>query len=349
VGGEGFLQSLLDAGPDSKILVDDQGRIVFVHEHSAALFGYTAHQLLESTVEDLLPVDLRLAYKAHRTRYLAAPAVRSMGSGLLLRARRADGTEFPVEVNLSPVHIGDELFTVAAIRDISERVLADENLHRRQEAVRDVEQGVALADDRQRIARDLHDTVIQRLFGTGLNLQAAMATADERTRVRIETTITDLDETIKELRTAIFSLQGPSSSAPGGVRGRCLDVIRASRPGLGFEPRLQFDGPIETMDDAIVDQLVPTLREALANVARHAHARGVRITITVAETVTLSVTDDGTGEPDRDGPGRGLTNMTERATRLGGTFEVAHPSSTGTRILWRVPSDQLQPFVDPAA
>jgi two-component system sensor histidine kinase DevS len=462
--GEGFLWSLLDAAPDTILLVDDLGRIVFVHEHGADLFGYPAERLLELTIDDLLPADRRPVHRAHRARYRAEPTVRAMGSGLPLRARRADGTELPVEVSLSPLAIGDEMFTVAAVRDISERVRgedylrrvlhtldasddgvfifdatslrysyvnqgavrltgyshdelaamtplhlnpgaqeidyrqviealdaepdqavvrqtvllrkdgaevpvektyqsapagrdgtkwvialardssarlrAEAELRRSQDALRDAEQIVALAEDRQRIARDLHDTVIQRLFGAGLHLQATLATTDERTRSRLETTINDLDETINELRTAIFSLQGPSSAAPGGVRGRLLDVVRESRSALGFEPQLQFDGPIETIDDTIVDHLTPTLREALANIARHAGAHRVRVGITATDTVTLTVTDDGTGLPEPRSNGRGLTNLADRATALGGTFTVTPAPGGGTLLRWQVPSDQ---------
>jgi two-component system sensor histidine kinase DevS len=468
--GEGFLWSLLDAAPDTILLVDDRGRIVFVHEHGADLFGYSPEQLLETSVDDLLPADRRPAHRADRTRYRAEPTVRAMGSGLALRARRADNTEFPVEVSLSPLKIGGEMFTVAAVRDISERVQAEDYLHRvlhtldasddgvfifdaatlrysyvnegavrltgysheelaamtplhlnssavdldyrqlvealeadpdqaivrqtmllrkdgeevpiektyqsapvgrdgtkwiialardssarlqaeldlrrSQDALRDAEQVVALAEDRQRIARDLHDTVIQRLFGAGLNLQATAANADSHTRARLETTITDLDETIKELRTTIYSLQGPSSVALGGVRGRLLQVIRESRSTLGFEPRLQFDGPIETMDDIVVDHLVPTLREALSNVGRHAAARKVRVAVIVTDVVTLSVTDDGSGLPDQVMGGRGLTNMAERATGLGGIFETGAAPGGGTRLRWQVPSDRPQPSSD---
>ncbi len=462
--GEGFLWSLLDAAPDTILLVDDAGRIVFVHEHGAELFGYSPAELLESSIDDLLPPDLRAVHRAHRTRYRAEPAVRAMGTGLLLRGRRADASEFPVEVSLSPLVIGGDTFTVAAVRDVSDRVRAEDHLRRvlhtldasddgvfifdaatlqysyvndgavrltgysheelsamtplhlnstareldyrqiieslgvhpdqavirqtsmlrkdgveipvektyqsapagrdgtkwivalardssarldaedalrrSQEALRDAQQVVALSEDRQRIARDLHDTVIQRLFGAGLDLQATAATADAETRDRLEVTITDLDETIKELRTTIFSLQGPSSVAPGGVRGRLLDVIRESRSTLGFEPRLQFDGPIETMDDVIVDHLVPSLREALSNVARHASARRVRVAISVSASVTLLVIDDGSGIPEEVSGGEGLTNLAARAADLGGTFETGPRPMGGTRLRWQVPSDR---------
>ena len=245
---------------------------------------------------------------------------------------RKDGIEIPVEKTYQSAPPGRDgtKWIIALARDSSARLHAEEALRRSQEALRDAQQVVAVAEDRHRIARDLHDTVIQRLFGAGLNLQATAANADATTRDRLETTITDLDETIKELRSAIFSLQGPSAAAPGGLRGRLLDVIGESRVGLGFQPKLRFDGPIETMDDAIADHLVPTLREALSNIARHARAHQVRVTITVGTSVTLAVVDDGAGIADRVGNGRGLTNMADRAAGLGGTFRI-DPGPAGAR------------------
>ena len=101
-----------------------------MNDHSAALFGFSLDDLLGRTVEDLMPEAARQVHRAHRTRYRAEPAVRSMGAELELRARRRDGSEFPVEISLSPLRVGDEQFTVAAVRDISDRVAAEEQLHR---------------------------------------------------------------------------------------------------------------------------------------------------------------------------------------------------------------------------
>ena len=105
--------------------------------------------------------------------------------------------------------------------------------------------------------------MIQRLFAEGLSLQAAMSGVGDpqRTRARLESAVDGLDQTIKELRTAVFSLQG-ASTAPGGLRGRLLQVVTEATDGLGFEPRLQFDGPIETIDVRIADHLSPRPRRS---------------------------------------------------------------------------------------
>ena len=151
---------------------------------------------------------------------------------------------------------------------------------------------MAVAEDRERIARDLHDTVIQRLFGEGLNLQAALVGLDGASVDRVRSTIEGLDETIKQLRMAIFSLRA-TSRRPGGLRAPSVDVVTDATAALGFDPRVEFDGPIETMADVIAEHLVPVLREALSNIAKHAARHRVRIAIRAGRRCHVTVVDDG--------------------------------------------------------
>ena len=205
----------------------------------------------------------------------------------------------------------------------------------------------AVTADRHRIARDLHDTVVQRLYGEGLSLQAALAGVDDprATSARLRSSIDGLDETIHELRMAIFALTG-AGSAPGGLRGRLLNVVTDADHRFGFEARLRFVGPIETIDDTIADHLMPVLREALSNVARHAEARCVLVVIAVTSHVRLTVSDDGTGfEPGTLG-GCGLANMVDRASGLDGWCTVVPGAVHGSQVTWQVPLRPQIP-VDP--
>jgi signal transduction histidine kinase len=201
---------------------------------------------------------------------------------------------------------------------------------------------MALLDDRERIARDLHDTVIQRLFATGLSLQATtrLVRADPPAAVaRIETAVDDLDQTVRHIRSAIFGLE-TTRAGDDGVRGRLLTVAReASRP-LGFEPTMLFDGPVDSaVPERIAVDLVATLREALSNVARHARASRVEVEVAVGDEITLRVTDDGVGSPAADATGgHGLRNMAARAAQLGGSLELTPGASGGTVVIWRVPA-----------
>jgi signal transduction histidine kinase len=200
---------------------------------------------------------------------------------------------------------------------------------------------LALVEDRERIARDLHDTVIQRLFATGMSLQGAIRLVrndPEQAVARVEGAVDDLDLTVKHIRTAIFGLE-QSRPVVEGARSRILSLIREAAGPLGFEPRVLLDGPVDTgLDDVVANELLTTMREALSNVARHAKASRVDVEVTVDVDIRLCVTDDGIGPPADDAPrGKGLANMAARAARLGGTFELRPRDGGGTLLDWRVP------------
>jgi GAF domain-containing protein len=197
----------------------------------------------------------------------------------------------------------------------------------------------ALLEDQERIGRDLHDTVIQRLFAVGLSLQGAVRLIDSQDgRSRVEDAVDELDLIVRHIRTVIFGVQA-SGQAAGGVRGRVLDVTREAARVLGFEPGVAFAGAIDTtVEDGVADDLLATLREALSNVARHAAAGRVDVGVSVDRDLILTVADDGVGPPtDHTGGGRGLRNMAVRAARRGGTctFEGGEPG--GSILCWRVP------------
>jgi signal transduction histidine kinase len=203
-------------------------------------------------------------------------------------------------------------------------------------------QEFALFEDRERIARDLHDTVVQRLFATGLSLQgtARLVRGDADAAVaRIEAAVDDLDLTVKHIRSAIFKLESSPVSSGRGVRDRVLALGREATGALGFEPRCLFDGPVDNgIGEDLAGELLATLREALANVARHARATQVEVEVAVAEQVELRVADDGVGPPSPGAPrGHGLKNMEARAVRRGGRFELRAGAGGGTVLRWQVP------------
>lgn len=200
---------------------------------------------------------------------------------------------------------------------------------------------LAVLEDRERIARDLHDTVIQRLFATGLSLQGSVRLVrnDVEAAVgRIESAVDELDLTVKYIRSAIFGLEA-SRPTTTGARDQVVAVVREAARALGFEPALLFDGPI---DSALTERgtaaIVATLREALSNVARHAHASRAEVSVVVGSKVTLRVVDDGVGPPAPGSPaGNGLRNMAVRAEELGGTFELRAGAEGGSILEWRIP------------
>nr|WP_052478697.1 GAF domain-containing protein [Kibdelosporangium sp. MJ126-NF4]CEL20057.1 GAF:ATP-binding region, ATPase-like [Kibdelosporangium sp. MJ126-NF4]CTQ97281.1 GAF:ATP-binding region, ATPase-like [Kibdelosporangium sp. MJ126-NF4] len=195
---------------------------------------------------------------------------------------------------------------------------------------------VAVFEDRERIARDLHDLVIQRVFATGLTLEAAAAVIGDNpdeAASRVRGAVEDLDITIQEIRTTVFALQ---HGATESLRAEILSTVEDARKGLGFAPSVRFRGPVDTaVSREVNDQLIPVLREALSNMARHAHASAATVEVVLDEDVLLRVTDNGVGIP-ASGRRSGLALMASRAERLGGTF-TADSASPGTELRWRVP------------
>ncbi len=205
-------------------------------------------------------------------------------------------------------------------------------------------QEIAVLEDRDRIARDLHDSVIQRLFAIGLSLQGlAKPPLDPPTIERIQHAIRDLDDTIRQVRSSIFELASTSSPNPG-LRASVLALVRELRPVVGFDVSVSFDGPVDTsIPKPIAEHLLFTIREALTNVGRHARASRASVRLqTDTESVTLEIVDNGrglaagTGEVT-PGAGLGLSNLRRRAEKLGGELEIGMPGGGGTSILWRVP------------
>ncbi|SDQ08094.1 GAF domain-containing protein [Quadrisphaera sp. DSM 44207] len=195
---------------------------------------------------------------------------------------------------------------------------------------------LAVYEDRDRIARDLHDVVIQRLFAAGLSLQGLRRHLPPEAQARGEALVGDLDEAIRDLRTAIFSLQQPTD--PAGLRVRVLRAASAVAPSLGFDPQVRMDGPLDTVvPDAVSAHLLAVLTEALSNAARHARAHRVTVEVSAGRgLLRLEVSDDGVGLSRRTRTS-GLANMEARAQQLGGAWRAESPPGAGTRIVWQVP------------
>ena len=445
---------LVDAAPDGIVMADERGSILFVNRRTEELFGYGRQELLGRSVEELLPEPLRQVHRAHRTRYRVEPRLRSMGAGLMLFARRSDGTEFPVEIGLSPLETSEGLRVVAVVRDVTERVTAEREQREVREALdltrdallildaetlrftyanegasrqvgytqdellqmtmlhitpeltehdvrdllrplerdqvslvfstthrhrdgtdipveiliqaipgdsdtptkyvkiaRDVserlesearlhqaEQHLRVVEDRERIARDLHDIVIQKLFAAGMTIQSVSARTDDPVHGRrLASVVDDLDDTIREIRSVIFSLSA-DEHVRSGVRAEVLRIVDDEREALGCEPRVRFDGPVDAMDERVAAELLPTLREALSNVAKHSGASSVEVVVDSGEAVTLRVLDNGRGMPATLTEGHGLPNLSERAEKLGGRCRILSRPDGGTALEWTVPN-----------
>ncbi len=196
---------------------------------------------------------------------------------------------------------------------------------------------LAVIGDRERIARDLHDVVIQRLFAAGMQLQGlAMHGLRPQSRERLDTVVEHLDTTIRDIRGAIFELRSP---AAGTLRSEVRSLVDEARGPLGFRPQLTVSGPIDTVvPDALRPVAVAVLREALSNAARHARATEVLVeVVATGDRLTVRVTDDGVGVPPDVPSVGGVRNLRRRAEELGGDCALTPAAPRGTVLTWSVP------------
>jgi signal transduction histidine kinase len=261
----------------------------------------------------------------------------TVGSAVVVPLGAGDGGVLVVAAAVDAEPVRAE--SVSALRSFAaQAALALELAARRRDAER-----LTVFEDRDRIARDLHDVVIQRLFATGMQLESTsrLLTSPEA-RSRVRHAVDDLDATIREIRSSIYALQtGPLSDSAPTLRSRLLEVLDAAAEQLGFAPTLQLTGLVDTGVPAdIGEQVLAVLREALSNAARHARATRVVVQLDVAKGLRLAVRDNGVGiaEPARRS---GLANLSARAAELGGSFSVGPLTGpeSGTELVWTVPLD----------
>jgi signal transduction histidine kinase len=198
---------------------------------------------------------------------------------------------------------------------------------------------LALYADRDRIARDLHDQVIQRLFATGMALQSISRQVSGQTaQTKLHRAVDDLDLTIRDIRATIYALQTPADE-PQPLPQQILAIVDEVTGGTDLQPDLHVSGPVHTLvPPEIASQALAVLREAVTNVVRHAKATAVMVRVEASDRLCIHVTDDGMGIRDDAGRRSGLANLADRATQLGGTLTVGPgPGGTGTRLAWEVP------------
>jgi two-component system, NarL family, sensor histidine kinase DevS len=320
-------RGIWESVPDAMLLVDRMGVVRLANLEADRMFGWP-EGLTGRTVESLLPATYAAGHAELRTGFHQEPQRRSMGAGLRLEATRGDGTRFPVQISLSPLSAD---LVIAAVRDVTDMVASEERL------VVSARRRI-LAEDHERIAKDMHDTVIQELFALGMSLQSTVAAIpDPATAGRVESAVDTLDGVIRSIRSLIFDIRRDRTDVDD-LRVQVVEIATSLIPSLGFEPSVSFSGPVDRVPAGLHEHVLAAAREGLTNVARHAQATAAAIEVRCADdAVTVIVIDDGVGMPDRPARSSGLANLAERAQRARGLFRVAAHPEGGTTVEWSAP------------
>lgn len=314
-------------------VADDTAARIGAHPEGRGVLGLLIDDPRPLRLDDLTTHPASCGFPEHHPpmrSFLGVPIhVRGKVFGHLYLCDRTDGSPFTAD--------DEEL--VKGLASAAGVAIENARLHTRVSEL-------SVLEDRERIARDLHDTVIQRLFATGLTLQAAAAKViKEDVAQYLQSAVDDLDDTVRHIRSTIFELQ--QKRLPGrSVRQELLDLVAEAGDALGTDPMVQFEGPIDaTLDQSLADHLLAATREALTNAVKHAQSPRLEVAVSIRQgELGLVVLDEGIGIPDEpDGKGQGLTNLRSRAAELGGECTVERRSTGGTRVEWRVPLPRPEP------
>ncbi|MGB9225395.1 PAS domain-containing sensor histidine kinase [Mycobacterium sp.] len=324
---ENMFHDLLESAPDAMVIVASDGRMMLANAQTDTMFGYPRQDLIGREVEILIPPGHRNAHERHRISFFANPKSRRMGIGLQLWGLRRNGTAFPIEISLSPLRTDQGMLVSVAIRDITEQLSVQSELA-------DARARAQVLAERDRIASELQDHALQRVFAVGLALQGTVPQAvSADVQQRLSAAVDDLHAVVQDFRTAIYGLRR-SSTDETGLRERLDEVI--SELAKDLTTTVHYKGPLSVVEATLAEHAQAVVEEAIGNAARHAEATKVSVVVDVADELCIDVADNGKGIPNNVS-GNGLVKLRQRAEAVGGTFAISDAPGGGTWLRWAAP------------
>lgn len=337
-GNSEDLVRIFDNIPDAVVVVDSEGLISRVNRICETMLGYDAAELVGLPVEVLVPPRFREQHATDAAKYLATPERRPMGTGLQLFAVRKDGSEIPVDISLSPYEDDSPHRAVAVIRDMTERRRVEDALRHTEQELEDQRRHHAVVADRERIAMDLHDGVIQDLYSIGMALQGVeFETGDQEMKARLGQLVDAIDHVIGDIRHYIHRLR-PGVLAYTDLRSSLTLLAEELHQLTGITARTDIDPEVATRLVPKAQIILHSVREAVSNVARHSGASECVLRVTSdGDWMIVEVVDDGHGfEPDKGASsGFGLNNLRKRLEPAGGLTEIESRPGFGTTVRFK--------------
>ena len=329
-------RALVETSPQAIIIHDAKGNMLIVNSEAEHIFGYGRQELIGQPVEILMPARFRQKHVGERQAYMRKPMLRPMGAVSDLYAQRKDGSEFPVEISLSPVETAQGVLVSSTIVDITER-------KRHEEQTR----WATVLEERSRMARDVHDTLAQGFTGIILNLEAAEAACADlpkEARDRIARARDVARSGLEEARRSVLALSSPlpvNDDLTGAIRALVDHCRLSTKTQVEFSAR----GTAVRLARPVAEDLLRIVQQAVDNVLTHARASSVHIQLAFNEKeVRLQIKDDGKGfDVRKTRRGVGLIGMRERAKEIGGKFTLNSKPGKGTRVEVTVPLSLTRP------
>jgi len=339
--GEETLRNIVDAAPDATVILREDGEIILVNKQLENVFGLARQDLIGKPISTLIPERFHEFHPLNRLLTFREPMARPMGSGVKLYGRRWDGTEFPMEISLSPLQTPEGMLAIAAIHDITKRVEAERKIRRLANLLSEAEQ-----KERQRLSQVLHDDLQQRLFAVKLQLPILEHDYTHGNGEAWRAVLAEMEEGLTESISITRNLSvdlGPVTLQETDLVGAFQALSTRMQKQYGLNVALQTNGIETKYDSKLSELLFQVVRELLFNVVKHAETLNVSLTLESAnDRICITVADEGQGfDPgsvlNEPGVAHGLLQIRQRLELMGCQMEIISQPGAGTRMMISCP------------